>query len=123
MNESSLVRPQHVLALLTSIVDRPSVALADIMAQPRGRWVLPMLLAALATALSAIVTAPYLAVEAKAQMATVLNSLPADQVAMLPEQITAVQTPTFLAATTAAVGVLGLLIGWVVGRPCSTSPP
>ncbi len=114
MPDERPVKPRSSLALLAALVDRPNVALADILAHPRGRWVLPGLLAILTTILSAVVAAPYLAIEAQTQMTAVLSSLPADQVAQMPSQIRALQTPLVIGATTAATGVLALVIGWVV---------
>ena len=101
-------------SLLAGMVDWPSASLAEIMAHPRGRWLLPVALAILATIFSAVVTAPYLAVEAKAQMAAVLNRMPADQLAQMPKQIETFQTPIFIGATAVLTGLLCSLIGWVV---------
>lgn len=101
-------------SLLLSMVDRPGVALAEISARPRRRWVLPVTLAILATAASAVIAAPFLAAEAQAQMAALLNRMPAEQLARLPAQMALFQTPLFVGASTALTGLLALLIGYLL---------
>jgi hypothetical protein len=114
MSETSITKPKSAWSLLAGMVDRPSVALTEIVARPRGRWVLPVTLAILATVASAVVSAPYLAVEARLQMAAVLNRMPADQLAQMPAQMTTFQTPLFVGATAALTGILALLIGYLL---------
>ncbi len=114
MSEASITKPKSAWSLLAGMVDRPSVALTEIVAHPRWRWVLPVTLAILATVASAVVSAPFLAVEAKLQMAAVLNRMPADQLAQMPAQMTTFQTPLFVGATAALTGILALLIGYLL---------
>lgn len=114
MSETSSAKPKSSWSLLAGIVDRPSVALAEIVAHPRWRWVLPVTLAILATVASAVVTAPYLAAEAKLQMAAVLNRMSAEQLAQMPKQLATFQTPLFVGASAALMGVLALLIGYLL---------
>jgi hypothetical protein len=114
MSEASVTKPKSAWSLLVGMIDRPSVALTEIVAHPRWRWVLPVTLAILATVASAVVSAPFLAVEAKLQMAAVLNRMPADQLARMPAQMTAFQTPLFVGATAALTGILALLIGYLL---------
>ncbi len=114
MSEASSVKPKSSWSLLASMVDRPSAALTEIVAHPRWRWVLPVTLAILATLASAAVTAPYLAVEAKLQLAAVLNRMSADQLAQMPKQMATFQTPLFIGASAALTGILALLIGYLL---------
>lgn len=115
MSEASNTQPQSSSwSLLPGMVDRPSATLAEITAHPRWRWVLPLTLALLATIASAIVTAPYLAEEAKLQMAAVLNRMPAEQLAQMPKQMATFQTPLFVGASAALTGILALLIGYLL---------
>ena len=114
MSEASNARPKSSWSLLFGMIDRPSAALTEIVAHPRWRWVLPVTLAILASLASAAVTAPYLAAEAKLQLAAVLNRLPADQLAQMPKQMTMLQTPLFVGASAALTGVLALFIGYLL---------
>ena len=114
MSEASITEPKSSLSLLAGIVDRPSATLAEVTARPRWRWVLPMTLAILATIASAVVAAPFLAAEAKLQMAAVLSRMPAEQLAQMPKQMAMFQTPLFVGATAALTGILALLIGYLL---------
>jgi hypothetical protein len=114
MSEASSTQPRSSWALLAGIVDRPSATLAEITARPRWRWVLPVVLAILATIASAVVAAPFLAAEAKLQMAAVLSRMPAEQLAQMPKQIAMFQTPLFVGASAALTGILTLLIGYLL---------
>ena len=100
--------------LLSSLVDQPRAALADVFTTPRRRWILPVILALLAMTASAVASAPYLAAQAKQQMASVLNAIPADQVAQVQNQMGMIQSPVFVGATAAVTGIVGLLVGWLV---------
>jgi len=114
MSEAPIAKPQSSWSLLAGMVDRPSAALTEIIAHPRWRWVLPVTLAILATLASAIVSAPFLTVEAKQQLAAVLNRLPAEQLAQMPKQMALFQTPLFVGASAALTGILALLIGYLL---------
>ena len=114
MSEASSTQPKSSLSLLVGIVDRPSATLAEITARPRWRWVLPVTLAILATSASAVVAAPFLAAEAKLQIAAVLNRMPAEEIAQMPNQMAMFQTPIFVGATAALTGILALLIGYLL---------
>jgi hypothetical protein len=114
MSEVSSTQLSSSLSLLAGIVDRPSATLAEITAHPRWRWVLPMTLAILAMIASVVVAAPFLAVEAKLQMAAVLSRMPAEQLAQMPKQMAMFQTPLFVGASAALTGILALLIGYLL---------
>jgi hypothetical protein len=114
MSDADIIQPRSSWALLAGIVDRPSATLAEITARPRWRWVLPVTLAILAALASAVVAAPYLAAEAKLQMAAVLNRMSAEQLAQMPKQMATFQTPLFVGASTALTGILALLIGYLL---------
>ena len=114
MSDASNAQPKSSLSLLAGIVDRPSATLAEITAHPRWRWVLPVTLAILATLASVVVAAPFLAAEAKLQMAAVLSRMPAEQLAQMPKQMAMFQTPLFVGASAALTGILALLIGYLL---------
>jgi hypothetical protein len=114
MAENSTAKPMSSWALLAGMVDRPGAALTEITARPRRRWVLPVTLAILALIASAIVSAPLLAIEARIQMAAVLNRLPAEQLARMPAQMAMFETPLFVGASAALTGILALLIGYLL---------
>lgn len=114
MTTENANKPPSSLSLLASLVDRPSTTLAEILTRPRGRWVLPTLLAVLSIVASAVVTAPYLAIAVKAQMATVLSRLTPEQLAQMPQQMTSFQSPAFIGVTTALTGILALIVGYLV---------
>jgi hypothetical protein len=114
MTEENLAKPHSSWYLLASIVDQPGAALAEIVVRPRWRWVLPVTLALLVTVASVVATAPYLAAQAKQELAGVLNALPADQLAQVQNQMGFIQSPLFIGATAAVTGILGLLVGWLV---------
>ena len=80
---------------------------------PRWRWVLPVTLAILATIASVVVAAPFLAAEAKIQMAAVLSRMSVEQLAQMPKQLAAFQTPLFVGTSAALTGILALLIGYL----------
>lgn len=105
---------QSSWSLLISMVDRPGVALADIVAHPRWCWTLPVTLAAVVTIVSTALTAPLLAVQAKQAIAGQLNRLPAEQLAQISEQMEMFQTPLFIGATAAVTGILALLLGYLL---------
>jgi hypothetical protein len=114
MSETTAIKPKSSWVLLAGIVDRPSATLAEITARPRRRWALPVTLAILATIASAVVAAPFLAAEAKLQMAAVLNRLSAEQLAQMPKQMATFQAPIFVGASAALTGILALLIGYLL---------
>ena len=114
MSEADTAKSKSSWSLLAGIIDRPSATLAEIVAYPRWRWVLPLMLALLATIASVVVSAPLLAIEAKQQMAAVLNRMPAEQLAQMPKQIEALQQPLFIGVSAALTGILALLIGYLL---------
>jgi hypothetical protein len=114
MIEEHTAKSTSSWSTLAGIIDRPSATLAEIVARPRWRWVLPVTLALLATIASAIVSAPLLTIEAKQQMAAVLNRMSAEQLAQMPKQMAMFQTPLFVGASAALTGILALLIGYLL---------
>ena len=108
-------------SLLASMIDRPGVALANIVGNPRWRWVLPVMLAVLTTAAAAALTAPLLADQAKLAIAGQLNRLPAEQLAQIQTQMALFQSPVFVGGTAALTGILTLLLGWLLGELCCIS--
>lgn len=114
MTAEIIVQPHSAWSLLASMVDRPGTALAEIVARPRLRWVLPVTLALIVTIASVVAAAPYLAAQAKQELAGVLNALPADQLAQVQKQMGLIQSPLFVGVMAAVTGILGLLVGWLV---------
>jgi hypothetical protein len=100
--------------LLLGIIDRPRDTLANVLAYPRGRWLAPLALAAVALIVSVTLTAPLLTRQAETMLAEQLSQLPASQVAQFQGQLAAFQTPLVIGGTAVATGVLGLLLAWLI---------
>jgi hypothetical protein len=103
-----------VWTLLADIIDRPGVALTNVAAYPRWRWLLPALLAIFVLVASAVVMAPLLAIQTQQVMAEQLNRVSGAQATAVRAQVAQFQTPLFLGITTVAAGVIGLAIGWLI---------
>jgi len=103
-----------VWAVLVAMVDRPGVALANVTAYPRWRWVLPVLLMAIALALSLALTAPMLTVQARQVMAEQMARLPAEQAPMVQTQMEQFQKPEVVVGTAFATALVGQILGWLI---------
>ena len=110
------VAPLSPLDTLVSIVDRPSIALADILQRPRWRWVLPVAVTVTALALSAILTAPLLAASSAKEIEALsdqLARLGGEQADQVQRQIAALQTPTAVGAAQFVTSLLGKAVSWL----------
>jgi hypothetical protein len=109
------------LALLIGIVDRPRATLAQVLAHPRWKWLLPAVLCLAATALLLVVSVEELGRQAAQQQAAAMQAL-GDQMQSMTEaqqeqmrqQMTRFTSPLFLGATTFVTSAIGLLIGWLL---------
>ncbi len=99
--------------LVWSMVDRPGVALADIAAYPRWRWLAPVLLQMAALAASLALTASLLTIQARQLLAEQMARLPAEQARLLAPQLEQMQATPVVIGSTAVSAVIGLLLGWL----------
>jgi hypothetical protein len=105
---------RSVWVLLADIIDRPGVALTNIAAHPRWRWLLPALLAVIAMLVSVIITAPLLSVQTQQVMAEQLNRMSGAQADLVRQRVAQFETPLFLGITATITGLIGLAVGWLV---------
>ncbi len=107
--------------LLTGIVDRPRATLAQVLAYPRWKWLLPALLCLAAAALLLVVSAEELSRQAAQQQAAAMQALGDQMQAMteaqqeqMRQQMVRFSSPLFLGGTALVTGAIGLLIGWLL---------
>ncbi|MGC8779924.1 MAG: YIP1 family protein [Anaerolineae bacterium] len=109
-----MARAMPLWDVLSSMIDRPGQALADLAAFPRWRWLLPVVLIIAALAISLALSAPLLAVQARRTLADQMARLPAEQARMLEPQLAALQKPEVTAAIAFGSSLLGLVVGWLL---------
>lgn len=110
------------LALLPGIVDRPHQTFATLLATPRWRWVLPLVLCIVAMALVSAATAEFASEQARLQQAIALSemqaqldSLPESQRQQTQAMIERTTSPLFVGGISFATRSLSLPIGWLIG--------
>lgn len=121
MNASDIPR-QPSLALLPGIVDRPVQTLAQVMAQPRWRWVLPAVLTLTGLVIFLVVARDQLVQQVLDQQALAMQRLgpqlgdmsPAQQEQMR-QQIERFSGPVFVLVTRVIGEVASLALGWLIG--------
>ncbi len=97
------------------MVDRPAASFAALLAHPRWKWVLPLVLALVVAALSAGVAAPHsarLAEQATMQQFTQSGMSPQEAEQMMA-QTARFRTPLFLGISGAITGMIGVVVVWV----------
>jgi hypothetical protein len=102
------------LALLASIVDRPTDALAQVTATPQRRWLLPTFLIILSIAVYLAFAAPYLQKATLEAARLQLNTMPADQAAAAEQQMARFTSLPMITGSTAVTALIGTLISWLV---------
>jgi hypothetical protein len=105
---------RHALGLLLDLVDRPAVALGEIVARPRWRWLLPVVLTIAAMVTLAIVSNPLAAERAQQVMQQQLALLSTAQAQAAGAWIDRFQQPAVLLATTIGAQLLGLALSWLI---------
>jgi hypothetical protein len=110
------------LALLPGIVDQPRQTFSAILASPRWRWVLPLVLCLLALALVTVATAEFTSEQARRQQAEVmaqmqeqLDTLPESQRQQTLQMMERTSSPVVVGGISFLTRSLGLLIGWLIG--------
>lgn len=110
------------LALLPGIIDRPRQTFAMLLATPRWRWVLPLVLCILALALVSAATAEFASEQARlqqaqvmSQMQTQLENLPEAERQQTQRMIDRTTSPIFVGGIGFITRSLGLPIGWLIG--------
>jgi hypothetical protein len=101
---------------LASIVDLPSIALADILGRPRWRRVLPATVNVMGLALSALVTSPLLAASSAGEfeaLSSQLSRLAGEHADQVQRQPAALQTPTPVGASQFVTSLLGTVVTWL----------
>ncbi len=108
--------------MLPGIVDRPRQTFATLLATPRWRWVLPLVLCILALALVSAATAEFTSEQARqqqaaslAQMQAQLDNLPEAQRQQTQRMIERTTSPLFVGGISFVTRSLGLPIGWLIG--------
>ncbi len=99
--------------LFWSMVDRPGAALANVVAYPRWRWLLPVGVMMAAVAASLALTAPLLTIQARQLLAEQMARLPAEQASLLAPQLEQMQTTPVVVGSAAVSSAIGLLLGWL----------
>jgi len=107
-------RRSNALSLLISLIDRPAVALAEIAAHPKWRWVLPTILLVVAMITSIVFSGPLSREQAQQTIERQLAALPADTAEMARAQIDRLQQPGVVLAMAIGGGVLGLALAWLL---------
>lgn len=110
------------LALLPGIVDRPRQTFTTLLATPRWRWVLPLVLCILALALVSAATADFASEQARQQQAQIMSQMQA-QLENMPEaerqqtqrMIDRTTSPVFVGGISFITRSLGLPISWLIG--------
>jgi len=106
-----------VWSALVSIIDKPASTFASVVAHPRLKWVLPLVLTVVMIVFNAWVTAPYSSELAKKaavqQMAQ--SGLTPDQIEQANEQAARFQSPTFIGIVGSISGSLFVAIAWLAG--------
>jgi hypothetical protein len=110
------------LALLIGIIDRPRATLAAVLAQPRWKWLIPLVICLAAAALLLLVSAEGLSQQTAQQQAAALQAvddqmqgMTESQRAQMRQQMATFTSPLFLGLTSFAVGAIGLALGWLLG--------
>ncbi|MDH7485861.1 MAG: YIP1 family protein [Anaerolineae bacterium] len=101
-------------SLLVSVIDRPAMALAEIAARPRWRWVLPVVLLVGAMVASAVLTSPLTSELAQRVTEQQLATLPAEQAELARAQVARLQQPSVMLAMSIGTGLLGLILSWLL---------
>ena len=110
------------MALLPGIVDRPRQTFTALLAAPRWRWVLPLVLCILALALVSAATAEFASEQARQQQAQIMSQMQA-QLEAMPEaerqqtqrMIDRTTSPVFVGGISFITRSLGLPISWLIG--------
>ncbi len=107
-------KPFSVWAMLISIIDRPQQTFEAIVAHPRWKWVLPLVLAIIAVVILAWVSAPYSAEMAQQATQTQLtqSGMTPDEAQKVMEQTAQFRTPMFLGLVGSVTGALMVGIVW-----------
>lgn len=110
------------LLLLPGIVDRPRQTLAQVLAYPSWRWVLPMIVIGLTLVVLTVIAAPALSEQARAQQTLALqragaqlSNLTEAQRAQMEQQVERLTTPLLVGGMSLLTGIIGLGLNWFIG--------
>lgn len=102
------------LALLVSLVDRPSETLAEVAQNPRLRWVWPTILNLASIGLYMGLAAPYLVDAARKAMLLQISQMPPSQAEVVQAQMERFTSLPFVVGSGTISAVLGLFVAWVL---------
>lgn len=109
-------------SLLIGIIDRPRSTFEQVLAFPRWKWAVPVVLGLLAAAILLAVSAQLLAEQAVQQQALAYSQIQSQLEGMteaqreqVRQQMGMLSSPVAVAATTFAMRAIGLFIGWAIG--------
>jgi len=107
---------QSVWSALLSIIDKPGVTFTNLLAEPRLKWLLPLVLSVLVLIISAGLTAPY-----ASQLAQTVTERQLQSAGASPEQLEEMQarsaaftSPLVTALSGAIGGTIGLVLMWLI---------
>ena len=110
------------LALLPGVVDQPGRTMAQLLAFPRRRWLVPAILCLVSLVILLAASAPLLAEQAAQQQAEILRQVEPqleDMTQSQREQMEALMTrfssPAAIVGISLLTGLLGMIVGWTVG--------
>lgn len=118
MSNTSPVTRVSTWSLLTGLIDRPVRTFAAIAADPRRRWILPLLLVVAAFALGLLLTGQQQVTEAVRQMRTQLaaqsSQIPAEQMAQVEAQMARFTQPAVVLGLAAVTSLIGLVLALLI---------
>jgi hypothetical protein len=100
--------------LMLGIIDRPGRTLANVVAYPRWRWLLPVLLMVAALAASLVITEPLLAARSQQAIADQMARMSASQAAQVQQTMATFQSPAFIIGSGLAGVLIATVIGWLI---------
>jgi hypothetical protein len=121
MNAIEIPGPSSA-ALLPGIVDRPVQTLAEVIARPRWRWVLPAVLTLAGLAIFLVVARAQLVEQAQEQQALAMQSfgsqlgdMPAEQQEQVTQQMERFGSPAFVLGSRLIAEIASLILAWLIG--------
>ncbi|MFZ2487526.1 MAG: YIP1 family protein [Anaerolineae bacterium] len=120
MNETTT--SARSILLFLGVIDRPRTTLANVLAHPRGKWLLPLVLCLAATIFMLWATADEASVLAARQQAVALQSMQGQlqdmtqaQQQQLRDQMARFSSPSMLMLIGSLTSAIGLLLSWLIG--------
>lgn len=108
---------QSVWSALLSIIDKPRQTFTNLLAEPRLKWMLPVVITIVVLIINVSLTAPYSSELAQAMAERQWQSagLTAEQIEDIQAQSATFTSPMFTAIVGSVVGSIGLIVVWIIG--------